>query len=302
LFLTKGVFMRIAITGPTGHVGRKVVRELLDRGQRDLVLLARDPDKLSDERERGATIAHGDLTDADFVAASLYGVEAVFWIVPPNSIAPNLRTYQAEVARIGASAAKAAGVQHVVLLSSFGADAQEGTGPILGLHDAEQIFRVAVPGLTILRPAMFMENYLMQLDAIRQRSSIFLPVPGQARVPMIATEDIARAAADALLAEPPQGTRVLTLTGPRQYSFDEAASIIGQAIGRPVHHVQITDDQARQSLLAMGASANVADRMVEMYEGINHDLMLQQPPENQKTTPTTFEQFAASQIRPAMAS
>jgi uncharacterized protein YbjT (DUF2867 family) len=292
--------MRIAITGPTGHVGRKVVHELLARGQRDVVLLARDPAKLSDERSRGLRVVQGDLTDPDFVTAALHGVNAVFWVIPPNPLAPDLRTYQNGVARIGATAAKIDGVQHVVLLSSLGADQTQGTGPILGLHDAEEIFRVAVPGLTILRPALFMENFLYSVDSIRTDSSIYLPISGDAKAPMIATEDIAKLAADALLAEPPDGVKVVSLVGPRAYSFQEVASIIGKTIGRPVNHVRISDQQALQFLVSSGNSANVAQKVVEMYGGIDHGPLHQPPPQDAVKTPTTFEQFATAQIRPAL--
>ncbi|HEX2971168.1 MAG TPA: NmrA family NAD(P)-binding protein [Tepidisphaeraceae bacterium] len=293
--------MRIAITGPTGNVGRKLVHELLKQGQRDLVLLARDPDKLIEERSRGATIAHGDLTEQDFVIDAFRGVDAVFWLVPSNPYAPNLRTYQDEIARIGAHAAKVNGVSHVVLLSSLGADQPEGTGPILGLRDAEQLFRMAVPSLTILRPALFMENLLMQLETIRQESSIFLPISGNIPLPMIATDDIAKTAAQTLLETPPNGVRIITLVGPKHYSFEEAASIIGQTIGQPVHYVRISDEQAREALQGQGTSRDVADQIVEMYDGIDHGRLRQPLPPDALTTPTTFEQFAQNALRPALA-
>jgi uncharacterized protein YbjT (DUF2867 family) len=297
----KEVFMRLAITGPTGNVGRKLVHELFKRGQRDLVLLARDPDKLAEERARGATIAHGDLTDQDFVINAFRGAHAVFWVVPPNPQAPDLRTYQDEISRIGAHAAKVNQVDHVVLLSSLGADQPEGTGPILGLHDAEQLFRMAVPSLTILRAASFMENLLTQMDTIRQQSSIFLPVSGSTPLPMIATEDIAKAAAQALLDTPPSGTRIITLVGPKQYTFSEAASIIGQTLGQPINYVQISNEQARDWLQEHGTSRDVADRMVEMYDGIDHGRLREPLPPDAMTTTTTFEQFAQAAIKPAIA-
>lgn len=294
--------MRIAIAGATGNIGKKLVRELQDRGQRDLVLLCRDPSKLDEEKTRGGRIAHGDVTDPDFVKEALRGADALFWMVPPNMLVPNLRTYQDEIARIGATAAKANGVKHVVFLSSLGADQAEGVGPISGLHDAEEIFSVAVPGLTILRPASFMENFLMQADAIRQMSSIFMPVSGNRSIPMIATEDIAKAAADALMGPVPQGKRVVTLVGPKPYSFDEAASIIGEALGRPVRYVRVSDEEARDYFTNAGATADVANQMVEMYDAIDRGTLLQPPVPDAVTTPTTFEQFAQEVIRPAVGS
>ena len=48
--------MRIAITTPTGNIGRELTKRLLDKGGHELILLARTPDKLTKEQARGAMV------------------------------------------------------------------------------------------------------------------------------------------------------------------------------------------------------------------------------------------------------
>jgi len=58
-----------------------------------------------------------------------------------------------------AAAVEAAGVPHVVLLSAIGAQQSDGTGPVLGLRDAETVFSRAKAAATFVRAAYFMENW-----------------------------------------------------------------------------------------------------------------------------------------------
>ena len=60
--------MRIAVTMPTGKVGKKLVSELLDRGGHDLTLLTTDTNKVRKAEVRGANVVQGRLEDMSFVS------------------------------------------------------------------------------------------------------------------------------------------------------------------------------------------------------------------------------------------
>ncbi|MGC1955518.1 MAG: NAD(P)H-binding protein [Gammaproteobacteria bacterium] len=294
--------MKIAITAPTGNIGRKLVAKLQAGTDHELILLARDPEKLTLETSRGAKVQPGDLNDSAYVTEATQGVDALFWLIPPDFAQENFRAYQNHIARTGADAVRANQIKHTVLLSSVGAQHREGTGPVVGLHDAEETFEAATPHLTILRPTYFMENYLFQLDAIRGSQAVSLAVPGDQRIAMIATVDIATTAAEVLAAAPPSGARVLELLGPTEYRFDEAASVIGEAIGKPVKHVQVTPARMREALRGLGASRDVAGRLVELESAIASGLMRPEFPRGaEQTTPTTFADFAKTVLAPALA-
>ena len=118
---------------------------------------------------------------------------------------------------------------------------------------------------------------------------------------MVATADIAVAAAEALEAGPEPGARVHSLHGPRDYSFTEAATAIGEGIGQPVGFMRADADQVRGALLGMGASAHVADMYLELYEAINQGRFVDEQPRSAKTTTSTqLEDFAKQVMAPML--
>ncbi|MYR58510.1 NAD(P)H-binding protein, partial [Streptomyces sp. SID625] len=58
--------MTVVVTTPTGHVGSRVVRLLLQAGVRPRVLV-RDPARLEPDVRERVDARRGDLTDAGFV-------------------------------------------------------------------------------------------------------------------------------------------------------------------------------------------------------------------------------------------
>jgi uncharacterized protein YbjT (DUF2867 family) len=290
--------MRMAITTPTGRVGSKLVQQLLEDGSHELILLARKPEKLEREKERGAKVVQADLTDRQAVRKATEGVDALFWVNPSNYGVNDYIAYYEELAHVAANAIKANNIQRVVLLSSMGAQYGKHLGPVEGLKKTEEIIKDAANNLTILRPTFFMENFFMTLDGIKSDNHIYLPVKGETRVPMIATADVARAAYDALI-EPFNGTQIKPLYGPRDYTFDEVAATIGETIGKKVEHVRVSPEQAIQSLTEMGATKNVATLYVGMFTGIDQGYMRGETPRTTgSTTDTTLEDFSKNYIAP----
>ena len=289
--------MKIAITAPTGNIGRKLVKILLDLGGHELVLLTRSPHKLSKYQMPGATIAAGDLTDAEYIRHATEGVDSFFWLIPADSAAQDFRVYQNELTQNAAMAARANAIPHVVLVSSIGAQYDQGTGLIGGLHDTEKTFRDIVAGLTILRPAFFMENFIPMLQGTKKVHTLHLPVSGKTQIPMIATRDIAPVAAKALAHPTPEKPRVFELLGPRDYSFDEAAEIIGKAIHCKLKHIKVKDDETIASLLSAGFSDDAANMYIEMFHGIESGLVSPEMPRNlENTTRTTLAEFSKNVI------
>ncbi len=293
--------MKIAVTTPTGQIGRKLADELLAERAHEVVLLARKPDQLAQERGQGARIEQGDLEDEAFVKRATAGVDALFWLNPPNYQTTDFPAYYTRLAECAASAISANRINRVVLLSSVGAHLGRGVGPVNSFAEGERILRTVSPHLTILRPAFFMENYVLSVPTIAQAKSIFMPVSGTARVPMIATQDIAHVAARTLADTRWTGTRILPLNGPKDYSFDEAAQILSKALGEPVKHVTVKPEQAKQALQQAGMSDHVIGLFLEMYDAIEQGRMKPEQPRNfESTTPTEFERFAKDVLAPAI--
>jgi uncharacterized protein YbjT (DUF2867 family) len=129
------------------------------------------------------------------------------------------------------------------------------------------------------------------------------PLRGDLKVPMIATQDIGAAAAEALLKLDFSGKLARELLGQRDLTYHEVAAVIGQAIGKPgLNYVQFPPAQLKPALMQMGMSANMADLILEMAEALNSGHMAALEPRSaQNTTPTSIEAFVARQIAPQFA-
>ncbi|MBD3885280.1 NmrA family NAD(P)-binding protein [Phormidium tenue FACHB-886] len=288
--------MTIAIAGATGNTGGRIAQLLIEAGA-EVTVLVRNPEKLHPVVRQNAAVRQGLLEDIQFVSQATQGAEALYWIVPYNFGASDFRVYQHQVGDAAAAAVQANHIPYVVNLSSNGAHSSGGMGPISGLYGVEQRLNAVASNVVHLRPGFFMENYLMQLEVIQTANSIFLPIAGDRRLAMIATQDIADVAAKLLLQQDWHGQSVLGLHGPADLSFDEAAAILSQVLGRSINHIQTTSDQFRQGLLQIGASENVADDYVEMWRGLgNPEYTPAESRTSATTTPTSFSQFVQEKI------
>ncbi|MGQ0613399.1 MAG: NmrA family NAD(P)-binding protein [Planctomycetaceae bacterium] len=290
--------MSIAVTTPTGHIGRVVAAHLLDEGEA-VTLLVRDAAKVEDLVKRGATFKIGELTDAAYVTEATRGCKALFWVTPPDYAVKDLRAFQRRCGDAAAKAVRANTISRVVHISSIGAQLSKGVGPINGLHDVEQLLDEATKNVTHLRPAFFFENFASQLDNIRLKSSIFLPISGDRRIPMVATRDIAHIAAHRLMDRKWTGRSVRGVHGPEDLSFDEVAGQLSEALGRRITHVRVPEEEARKALLAAGMGKSACHAMLELHRAIEAGTLLSAEPRTEKTTtPTSFFEYARQALAP----
>lgn len=291
--------MKVAINTPNGNIGRVVTSQLLDAGA-DVVLLTRSPDKVKEFEQRGATVHVGNLDDGAFVTKATAGVDTLFWLTPANYETDDMRGHHKQLAAIAASAVKANNIQRVLDLSSVGAQHDSGTGPIAGLYDVEKALEGTDAHVVHLRPAYFMENYFMSLETIATDGNVYMPVPGDGLMPMIATSDIGLVAAQWLQKDNWAKREVVEVTGPEDMTFDQAAKIVGESLGKTITHVQVTAEQAKGAMTAMGLPAPTADVMNEMYGAFTSGHV--RPEGELQRTATTLSSFASHALKPALES
>jgi uncharacterized protein YbjT (DUF2867 family) len=291
--------LRIAIAAPAGNVGRKVVAELLARGEHHLRLLVRRPASVEHFAREGANVLQGSLDDEEFLIRSTREVDSLFWLTPTPMAGGDLREQQERMGRAAARAVRENGILHVVNLSGVGAEVA--SGPQAGLRDVEQLLEGATMNIVHLRAAYFFENYLTQLEAIRTRSSVFLPISGATRTPMIASRDIAWVAANRLLDRGWTGRQICELHGPADLRFDEAAALLSRALGRSIAHVRIPPGTAWREWRNAGYSTDVADALVEMYDAMEQGKLRPAMERTAATTtPTKLVEFGRTLLRPLL--
>ncbi len=292
--------MGIVVNTPTGNVGRTITERLLSENA-GVTLLVRDPSKVAHFEERGATILQGSLEDGDFVKQATEGADALFWLTPPAYAVECVLEYQKKLGTICAEAVEANEIDHVVHLSSAGAQHAEKTGLVKGLHYIEGILNKVGKNVVHLRAGLFMENYLQQLPSLADSGNIYMPIPGEKKIPMVSAADIGEVAASRLLNRQWSGQYCQGIHGPEDLSFDEAAAMIGKGIGRQVTHVEVTPEQTREGMNGMGLSDDFIDQLLELYQGVTDGYL---DPEEVRTpgtsTPTTMAEFAGMVLLPAL--
>lgn len=255
------------VAGVTGNTGSAVAETLLSRGK-PLRAIVREESKAEAWKKKGAEAVVASLSDSATLARALSGAAGAYLLNPPQYAAEDLIAAQGAVSDSIAEAVQASGIPHVVLLSSHGAQHAKGTGPIRSLHYMEQAIGNAAKSLTILRAAFFLENWIPVLGEVKANGVLpsFL-TPGRA-IPMVATRDIGRVAAEALL-DPPQGTRLIELSGPRDWTPEDIARVLAEALGREVTVRGLPLEAVVPAFTAAGMSIGSAKLLEEMYAAIN---------------------------------
>lgn len=254
-----------AITGITGKVGGAVARHLLSRGQR-VRAVVRDAAKGRAWSELGCEVAVADMSDAAALARAFAGTSSAFILPPPVfDPAPGFAEARAVIAAVR-QALEAARPTRVLCLSTVGAQAAQSNLLSQRTLMEEALSALPLP-VTFLRPAWFLENLAWDIAPAREHGVIpsFLQ-PLDRAVPMVATADVGRVAAELLLQDGP-GARIVELEGPRAVSPSDIAAALAQALQRPVRAEAVPRDGWEALFRAQGMR-NPLPR-IRMLDGFN---------------------------------
>jgi uncharacterized protein YbjT (DUF2867 family) len=254
------------ITGATGHTGSIAAETLLAAGKKVRVV-ARDAAKAKALATRGAEVFVADLNDETALTQALQGAEGAFLISPPDLGASDFLAERKQLMATLARAAKAAKVGHVVFLSSIGAQHAAGTGLILTTHEAERALRETGLPVTFVRAAYFAENWAAVLQPAQQDGVLPTFLAAARAIPMVATQDIGKIVARALL-DGPRGTRVIELSGPVEVSPNDVAAALERVLGRSVKVAETPLEAVLPTFTSFGISQNVAELFRQMYAGL----------------------------------
>lgn len=254
-----------AVMGVTGQVGRAVANTLVDSGRAVRVIVRGEP-KARAWAARGANVAAATIENPQAMAEALSGVEGAFVMLPPTfDPSPGFPEAKAMIAALKAALIKAAPPK-VVVLSTIGAAApQPNLLNQLGLMEAA--FADLPTPVAFLRAAWFMENAAGDLAAARETGVITSYLqPLDKAFPMVATDDVGRAAAELLL-EDWSGHRVVEVEGPARVSPNDVAEAFGKALDRSISVKAAARDGWEATFRAQGMT-NPTPR-AQMVDGFN---------------------------------
>ncbi|MEU7897133.1 NAD(P)H-binding protein [Nonomuraea sp. NPDC049152] len=226
--------MTILITGARGKVGRAVLDRLHTAGHA-VRAASKNPADLRVPADVEAVELV--LNDPGTFESALRGVSQVFLYPEPEGIDEFLRT------------AEAAGVKHIVLLSSsavLSPDA-ENNGLARPSVLVERALAASNLTATVLRPDAFAANALAWSHVIRRKLPVQLAYP-EASVAPIHSDDIADIAVEAFTGDTLTGQTVV-LTGAQSLTFREQLAIISGLLGRDITVEHITRAEAERQLV-----------------------------------------------------
>ncbi|WFB11268.1 NAD(P)H-binding protein [Streptomyces sp. LX-29] len=246
----------ILVTGATGNVGGVLLDELHASGVGPLRALTRDVTQA--RFPEGVEAMKGDLADPTSWKPAFEGVRSLF-LVP--HLGPDAEILQA---------ARHAGVEHVVLLSSITVQTHPHLGPAQGNREVERLLKESGMAWTVLRPTQFASNTLMWATAVREGEAIHAPY-GDVALPTIHPADIA-AVARVALTEPDHQGRTYALTGPERVTPRQQVAAIASALGRALDFSEISREQAHARMVAV-FGAEAADAVLDVTGGdVNDEL------------------------------
>ncbi|MGV9263276.1 NAD(P)H-binding protein [Kitasatospora sp. NPDC003701] len=225
--------MKILVTGARGKVGRAVIDRLHAAGH---TVRAASAAPAGLTVPAGVEVAELALDRPETFAAALDGVRQVFLYPEPAGIHELV------------AAAEAAGVEHVVLLSSSSVLGEDAANDPLARHSllVEQALAASALTCTLLRPDAFASNALGWARFIGGSMPVRLAYPDAQTAP-IHPEDIADIAVAALTGRGLTG-KSLTLTGAESLSFREQLAVLADTLGREIPVEHITRAEAEQEM------------------------------------------------------
>ena len=275
--------MTYLITGATGDVGARVVRQLVARNIRPRVLV-RSAEKAYALFGESAEIRMGDLADTATTRLAMKGVDTLFLV----NVGPEIPQRD----EAAATAAREEGVRRIVKLSSI--DVEHGLA-IGAWHElGEAAIRASGVAFTFIRPTGFMNNLLAWAHSIKTEG-IVRSSTGNGGRPFIHSEDIAAVSLAALLDAGYAG-RILSITGPRSLSFGDATQIIAHAIGKKLVYQAISDEEAGERYSRFSGSPQETKAHVALWRAIRERRLAAATDEVEQTLarkPVSLEQWAS---------
>lgn len=249
---------RLLVTGASGHLGRKVVELLLDAGAANVTAASRDPGKLADLAARGAKTVKADFDDPATLDAAFAGIERLL-IVSTDALGTPGQRQRQHLAAV--AAAVKAGVRQI-LYTSMPNPEPGSLIPFAPDHYAtEQAIEQSGVPFAILRVNWYDEAVFLWLPQALTSGQWFSSA-GDGRVGYVARDDVARAAAAALLSGVAEGR--LDVTGPEALSTTEIAAIANEVFGSAITVTHLSDEQLSGSLLGAGLPAPLVELLVAM--------------------------------------
>lgn len=253
----KGGLMLVLVTGATGFLGRRVVRELMSR-RHEVRCLIHSPGKERIFDHRAVDVHYGSILEPEALRQAFPGVQSVVHLV--GVIRPTRRASFDLMHRQGtanvAAAAKEAGARELVYVSAMGATA-DAAYPYLHSKRMGEL-EVIGSGLdyTILRPSVIFgegDEFMTALAGL-VRLGPLTPVigGGRNRLQPVAADDVARCVALSV-GNSTVKRKIINLGGPHRLNYNNLVDEAALAMGKRRRRIHIPTALVLPAVYAMQA-------------------------------------------------
>ncbi|MGO1245663.1 NAD(P)H-binding protein [Sphingobacterium sp. JB170] len=277
--------MNIVLTGSLGNIGKPLATALIAKGH-SVTVISSKADKQVEIETIGAKPAIGSLEDIDFLTTAFAGADTVYCMIPFNFMEQDQRAYFMKIETNYVQAIKQNGIEKIIFLTGWAAE----------VKDSFLLNQLSDRTVVELRPGSFYTNFYNDIDSIKEHGVIMAGYGGSDKIAFVSPNDIAEVAFEELTtAFRGRKTRYIASD---ELTCDEAAKILGDAIGKPdLKWISLPDDQLLDGLIKSGFPQHLATEFVRMHaethSGRIFDNYLKHRPELGKTKLRTFaEDFA----------
>ena len=233
-------YNQIIVYGGTGFYGQQVVKQLVKKGK-SVKVVTRNTKKAKEILGEKAELFQGDVTEKEIIKKSLNNISTV--VICLSAMSNKLFRKMKEIERDAVleimEQAKKANISRLVYMSGYEMRKElldDLKIPEFGeiKIEIEEKIRQSDFNWTILGDAPASEIFF----AFTNKGRMVVPGGGLKAIPTISPEDVGEITAQIVLRKDLNGKRI-KLTGPKAYSFPEAAKLMTEISGKKIKHISI---------------------------------------------------------------
>ena len=281
----------ILVTGAAGKTGQAVVRALLANGRTVRTLVRNETQRELISSLYDTDIVIGDMSVESVISSLFEDIRAVY------HICPNMHPDELSIGLAMISAAKTADVTQFVFHSVLHPQVEAMPHHWQKMRVEEALFTSGIP-FTILQPAAYMQNILVEWKNIQQEGIIRVPYSPESKGSPVDLNDVADVAS-LVLSDRDHIGATYELCGPDILTYQEQATILSEYIDRSIRVEQISLNEWKTLAYGAGLRTYSVESLLKMFlyydlygfSGSSHVLstLLQRPP-------TSFIEFATNHL------
>lgn len=233
----------ILITGATGHLGTAVVDQLLkNTNANNIVALARDENKATSLKERGAEVRIGNFDDTTSLDKAMKGIEKVLLI---STADPDRLQQHKNVV----DAAKKASVKFIAYTSVPLEDLNSAAAKSLLESHFQTEDYIKASGLTyaFLRNNIYADMIPIYVGEKVFETGVYLPA-GIGKLPFALRREMGEGTANLLLYSEQHQNKTYDITNNELYSFEDIAKVLSELSGKTITYTNADLDEFTKTL------------------------------------------------------